>query len=399
MWLIVAIFYGLDYLQHTMPSVLILPISQSIGVDYVSITDIMNVYFPIYALSQIPAGYFIDRFGLRMALFGASLILSSGLWLMSLPVLHCILIGRIAIAIGSSFAWIGGLKATATYLPKHLFPLMTGLLNSMGVLMGTTGLIFINHVVNLAGWQPAIYGVSLFGFAWSLVLVIFLSKQCISNPAPVPTLSQLPREQWLAVFKHKHLWCVVIYAALITSALMSTFAESYSVIALNKLQHASSSSAAWLNSLIFIGVGTGGPVHGLIARQFKNKLSWLQWTAWLASLCYIVFLFLLHSHAPLLYFALSYFMIGFFVSGMLLSYTLAKDMFTEKVQGVVFSFINMVVMLMGFVTPLLFGFIIHFSKNTLHSGTPLALPLTLLLIPMLMACLITHTLKNKTNAQ
>ena len=31
LWLIAAIFYGLDYLQHTAPSVLILPISNSIG--------------------------------------------------------------------------------------------------------------------------------------------------------------------------------------------------------------------------------------------------------------------------------------------------------------------------------------------------------------------------------
>ena len=65
LWLIAAIFYGLDYLQHTAPSVLILPISNSIGINFISIANIMNVYFPIYAISQIPAGYLIERYGLR----------------------------------------------------------------------------------------------------------------------------------------------------------------------------------------------------------------------------------------------------------------------------------------------------------------------------------------------
>ena len=117
MWLIVAIFYGLDYLQHTIPSVLILPISKSIGVDYTTIVNTMNIYFPIYAICQIPSGYIIDKLGLKLSLFTASLILSAGLLLMATNNLHYITVGRALIAAGSAFAWNGGLKAAASYLP------------------------------------------------------------------------------------------------------------------------------------------------------------------------------------------------------------------------------------------------------------------------------------------
>ena len=71
-WSIAAIFYGLDYFQHTAPSVLIKPISEGIGVGVENIAYIMSIYFPIYAISQIPAGILLDKFGSKIMLILAN---------------------------------------------------------------------------------------------------------------------------------------------------------------------------------------------------------------------------------------------------------------------------------------------------------------------------------------
>ena len=396
MWLIVAIFYGLDYLQHTMPSVLILPISHSMGVDYVSVTNVMNVYFPVYALSQIPAGYIIDRLGLRWALFYASLVLTAGLLLMLAPGLHYVLGGRILIAIGSAFAWNGGLKAASSYLPKNLFPVMTGVLNTIGVIAGIGGMVFIEHLIGLRGWRPAIFDVAVFGMCWSVVILLFLRKAQTQHDHPHPLQPHCRKKSTLLqVFKDKQLWLVTLYAALITGAVMYTFAESYSVIILEKVKHIASNHAAWLNSVLFIGVGVGGPLHGIIAARFNRRKTWLSICAFGTLLAFIALILSIHLFSSITLLAVTYFSVGFFVSSMLLSYTIAKERFELNRHGLIFAFINMIGMLGGFVFPMIFGYLVHFSQHTFHVTDGLTLPLFALLVPITLSAIMTLFLAEK----
>ena len=400
MWLIVAIFYGLDYLQHTMPSVLIMPIAKSIQPGnpdfYITITNIMNIYFPIYALSQIPAGYIIDRVGLRLTLFVASIVLSLGLLAMALPLVHLIVIGRVLIAIGSAFAWNAGLKAAAMYLPKSLFPFMTGLLNSIGVITGIGGMIFINHLIHIAGWEHAIHLVGIFGLVWAAVILIFLRNRCCDDKALENVTNRINASagELFRVFTDPQLWLVTFYAALITGAVMYTFAESYSVITLEKLEHVTSNKAAWLNSLIFIGVGIGGPLHGIIASQFRNKKTWISIAAFMTFISFSFLAGCIYYKASIDILAIAYFLIGFFVVAMLLSYSIAKERFPSNVHAVIFAFINMMVMLAGFVIPMIFGALIHYSQKQLHMTQGLMLPIFSLLVPIFIAAVLSLFIKN-----
>lgn len=395
MWLIVAVFYGLDYLQHTMPSVLILPISKSIAVDYVTVTDIINIYFPIYALSQIPAGYIIDRLGLRLALFGASIILSIGLLCMAMPGISYILIGRALIAIGSAFAWNGGLKAAELFLPKSFFPFMTGLLNSIGVISGIGGMIFINHLLHITGWQHAIHLVGVFGAIWAFVILFLLRGRCNKGNEKIldtPRIKIPARLLW-SLLKDGQLWLVTLYAALITGVIMYTFAESYSIISLEKLKHITSTQAAWLNSLIFIGVGVGGPIHGIIANLFHKKTTWISITAFATLISFTLLCACFYYSLSIDLLAIAYFCIGFFVVAMLLSYSITKERFPTGVHAILFAFINMIVMLAGFIIPMIFGHLIHVGTSALHWKHPLMLPITALLVPLLAACIMTLWIK------
>ena len=149
-WLIAAIFYGLDYFQHTAPSVLIGPISQGMGVGVEDIAYIMSIYFPIYAISQIPAGMLLDRFGSKIMLSISCLVMSLGiLFFIYNPTLNTMLIGRVLIATGSAVAFIGTLKVAADVLPKNLFPIAVGFTNTIGVLGGIFGQVYLHNLVGV----------------------------------------------------------------------------------------------------------------------------------------------------------------------------------------------------------------------------------------------------------
>ena len=403
LWLLVAIFYGLDYLQHTLPSVLILPISHSLNVDYVVIGTLMNIYFPIYALSQIPAGFVIDRFGLRRALTLASLLMSVGLLCMTVPALTLITLGRALIAIGSAFAFIGGLKAAALYLPSKWFSLMTGVLQSIGVIGGLLGQVLLNYLIETFSWHSAVYFLSIFGVVWAAVLFIGLQikpRHANEEKKHFKLAEKTAHlRDYLVIFKDVKLWLMALYAALIVGAILSTFGETYSIIIIEKLKHLSSSQAALINSLIFIGIGAGAPLHGLIANRWRSASQWMFVAAVITLCLFYTISLLLYGLNKAWILGLAYFFLGFFISSMLLTFTLAKRQYAEKYHGVVFAFINMMIGLGGFFVPLIFGYLIHFFSHLTQGAENLVYAVFVLNIPVLIATFIAFWLNNHCHTQ
>ena len=156
LWLIATVFYGLDYLQHTLPSVLLSPIAHNAHLSTVDVADILSLYFPVYALAQLPAGYLLDRFGL-VILSPAALLVSLGLLCMLIPSPFALTVGRILIGMGSACAFLGALKAAANYLPQGLFPIFVGLIQAVGVLGGLLGQVLIEYLVKFRGVEQALY--------------------------------------------------------------------------------------------------------------------------------------------------------------------------------------------------------------------------------------------------
>ncbi len=376
LWIIAAIFYGLDYLQHTAPSVLILPISKSLGINFVSVANTMNIYFPVYAISQIPAGYLIERYDLRKTLSIACLIVSIGLFIMSISSLDSILFGRILIAMGSAFAFIGGLKAAAIYLPNKIFPLMVGLLQSIGVIGGLIGEVFLDSLLKNIGWQNTIYYLSLFGIFWAIIIFIFLRKKDIKKNKDIKRNKKIKKKDILKILQDKKVWILAFYAAFIVGSVMSAFAETYSVIILEKIKHFSSHHAAWLSSMIIIGVGVGAPLQGLISEKFKNKANWLIIASIITLLIYVIIIAYIYSKQTTDLIAILYFFLGFFVSAMLLVFSIAKEKHPDNAQGIIFAFLNMMIGLGGFFIPFLFGEIINiFSASIITSALCLSIPI------------------------
>ena len=401
-WLLVACFYALDYLQHTLPSVSILPIAQSLSHSYVDIANIMNIYFPVYAVCQIPAGYLIDRYGLKLSLSSACFVVSLGLLMMVIPQIYCLIGGRILIAAGSAFAFIGGLKAASLYLPDKLFPFMTGLLQSIGVIGGMLGQVLINHLILKTSWQHTFYLIGIFGLIWSMVLALVLTPKHRHKSPLDPESAPLNKNFLItlkAVIQNPSHWLLALYAMLMVGVVMSTFAETYNIIILEKLRHISSEHAAWLGSLIFIGVGVGAPCHGIISSRFKLLSLWMLLCSILTFACYALVPVALTAIKDINSLAILYFLLGFFVSSMLLVFSYAKQHSPPSQHATVFAFINTLIGLAGFIVPFIFGVLLHATNTSHHLHTAFMMPLLLLLIPLSASIIIAAFLYKKNRKQ
>ncbi len=398
MWGIAAVFYGLDYLQHTVPSVLIEPISNSIGVNYIDIATIMSIYFPVYALSQIPAGYLIDKYGVKQALGWSCLTVSLGLFCMLAPFVSTIIIGRVLIAIGSAFAFIGALKTISIWFPLKYFSLFVGITQSIGVLGGLTGQVFINHLIEISGWQLALFNIALFGVFWSII-ILFLLKNTPGLASTSLSFATLTSENhkkkgdFLSLIRDKNIWLLAIYAAIMVGTVMNTFAELYDVIFLKKSMHMSAQQATHITLFIFIGVGVGAPLHGIISNWFPKQSIWMRWCALMTLIFFLSIPLASMASLSTGFLVLIYFLLGFFVSSMLLSFSIARCCYPIDSHGSIFALVNTIIGFGGFLFPLVFGQIVKLLMGHFQFSNELLMPLFLLGIPLGISFAITFFIK------
>ncbi|WP_150466242.1 MFS transporter [Francisella sp. SYW-9] len=391
-WSIAAIFYGLDYFQHTAPSVLIKPIASDMGVGIEDIAYIMSIYFPIYAISQVPAGILLDKFGPRLMLSISCLIMSLGILLFVYnPSLYTMFVGRVLIAIGSAVAFIGTLKVASDVLPERYFPIAVGLTNTIGVLGGIFGQVLLIYLVQLYKWQLALAAIGYFGILWSLVIIFFLKYSNSFNHPSNNKFKYLSFSESLKLLLNKKLWLLAIYAGLMVGIVVNSFSELYDVLFLQQAYHLPDHISAQISVMLFIGIAVGGPSHGFIASFFGEKRVWM-------FICNIITIFAFSSiiifprliSADFLY--IIFFIIGFCVSSMLLAFSVVEEIFPAQIKATALAIVNMVIGLCGAIFQYLISYIsVYLNGGPLQANVDIKVfdkAFVYLIVPLLFSTII-----------
>ena len=394
MWFIAALFYALDYFQHTAPSVLIQPIATSLQTDIVNIGSIMSLYFPIYALCQIPAGMMLDRYPIKYVLSSACLFISLGLLGINGGTVPLLILGRVTVAIGSAFAFLGALKAASVWLPQRFFGLAVGLTNTTGVVGGLLGQPLLNHLILTYDWKQSLLFISLFGLIVAICIMLFLDYQ------PKDKENSLPQPTF-AIFKQsiqQQTWFIAIYAGIMVGTVVNAFAELYDVVFLQHALRIHSQQASNISAFIFIGIAIGGPLHGIIIRFIHNIRAWMLFCCFLTIITFTTAIFstLIISNLLLVY--ILYFLIGFLVSSMLLGFQVVKIQLPPCNHATAFAIINMVIGLCGW----LFQYGLGLAIKSFQASQGGALNITVfldafwvLLIPLIIGFYFCYKIKLK----
>ncbi|MCP4179113.1 MAG: MFS transporter [bacterium] len=395
MWLLAALFYALDYFQHTAPSVLLKPISENLHLNLVHVGNVMSVYFPIYAISQLPAGYLLDKFGVRRVLSIACIIVSLGLILTAKSTGYDLLLaGRVLIAIGSAFAFIGTLKVAAMWLTPKLFPIAVGLTNTIGVLGGMFGQGLFSKMIENYDWRTSLWYISYFGIGLAVVLLLFLrtkNKNITLEP------SQKLKFTDLKILKMPQLWFVAIYAGIMVGTVVNAFSELYDVLFLQYNYNISSEQAAMISTMIFIGIACGGPSHGFISNFLKNRKIWLV-ICNIITICIFALIVIGAKFFPVWSLYFIYFFLGFFVSSMLVAFAIAKEIIPTKLHGVSMAFVNMIIGLCGAVFQPLVGEVFYWVNGNMKevvNPNAFIIGFAVLVIPLLIGLICCLKIKVK----
>ncbi len=397
-WGAAALFYIVEWMQRVMPTLLVEPISHSMGISQAMLGTVFSTYFYAYAITQVPAGLFIDYFGPRRMLTMAACLMAIGIACFAASIsLTLLFVGRILIGVGSAFAFTGCIKITRIWFKKRWFPLMVSLTNSVGMLGALFGLVPLTYVISQIGWRWSLWSAVIVTVAVACLLFIFVRDRCgqyqFSSHIEGSSAFKALVLNFVKVARVPRLWLIGIYAGLMQVPIIA-YAELWAVPFLTHADHLSAHAAADVDSFIFLGIFIGGPIFGFL---FKNQ-QWVRAILLIANigvLAVLYFLFFYHAQSQMILSSLS-FLLGFFTVSMLISYTWASGLFSDRYTASAVSFTNMIGVMIGGFFQSVIGWLFPSSQLMTHYYHAFSLLIICSLASVVVMLVLTHLLQNKT---
>lgn len=357
-WGIAALFYGYEFIHRILPAAMIPELKLAFHVSDTALGALTAIYFWAYALFQIPAGILIDRYGSRVLLTTACLIVTIGSFLLAYsPNINIAFLSRFLVGVGSAFAFVGCLKLGRQWIHPDSFPLVVGFTNLCAQIAAILGNQPLATLVDDIGWQWTVIFMSGIGSLITLALALMIRNKTQHSTTP----QLLSLRDFLAYLKqiihHKQTWLIAIYGCLLVSPIVA-FGEFWGIHYLQQKCHLSRPDAAFLNSAIFMGIAIGGPLLGWFAKHYHHFLRMMRLCTSVALICLLMIVFCDQlSYSVVMGLLVVY---GMMSSNMLLCFSMINREYESDHQATAIGFTNTIVMFGGAFFPVIIGLMLDY---------------------------------------
>ena len=143
-----------------------------------------SMYFLAFALTQLPFGVLLDRFGPRRV--NAVLLLvaaAGGAWFAHADTATSAILARAVIGVGVSMALMSALTAFALWYPAEKVSTMNSIAFAVGILGAMTVTVPLEMLLRVWSWREAFMLIAAMSFAASLVLLFWVPERIAASKA------------------------------------------------------------------------------------------------------------------------------------------------------------------------------------------------------------------------
>jgi sugar phosphate permease len=335
------LFY--KYVLNVSPSIMVHDLMKHFHVNGMQLGSLAATFFYTYTIMQLFAGILLDKFGTRF-IAGFSILLSAiGTYLFSIAdSLALATVARGMMGCGVAFATVTYFKMSAAWFKPNQLAFVGGLLATavmMGAVFGQAPLAWLTDHTN---WQFVLFFCSILGVVIALLFVLFAydapkspkhsmlqSKHTISK--------KFSKQEIIKTLKNKQNWLLALYSGL-AFAPLSALGGLWGNPFLQEAHHLTRSQAAALSSLLFIGLGIGSPLLGLLSDRLKKRVGVMKLGILLSALSLIA---LLYTPTPsLLLVGVLLFVFGFATGAFMLGFTVGAQINPLMMAGTAIALIN-----------------------------------------------------------
>jgi sugar phosphate permease len=398
-WLICglgAVFYCYEYFLRITPSVMTSDLMRAYNLGGSEVGNLSAFYYHAYVPMQIVVGLMMDRFGPRRLLTVACLFCALGTFLFAGKYgFGMAEFGRFLVGFGSAFAFVGALKLATIWLPPNRFALVSGVIMCLGMIGAMCGDILLRKMVDAAGWRTTIYISAGIGVFLSLILWLIIRDTDSTHPDHHTHIISFKGvvKGLLKALSNPQIWLIGIVGFLLYTSL-SAFAELWGIPYLEQARGLSKNSAAYANSMVFLGWAIGSPTWGWFSDFIQRRCLPIMMASVGALLFVCILLYtpvLSESHVYLVMF-----LFGFFSSAQILVFAVCHEASGMKIAGTAIALTNMIVMIGGNIFQPAIGKLLDMGWNhhmvdgaRMYGAYDFQMALTLLPISIFISIIIT----------
>lgn len=314
-YLLLIVLFMVGFFHRFMPATLAESLSRELALGAGTLGGLASMHFWGYTFAQVPAGYLVDRFGVRLSAGFGGMLMAFGAMLFALSsALPLLFAAPVIVAVGMAAVFVSLMKYNIAWFPARQFGLITG----VSILLGSFGSVLAE--------SPAAYALSLITWRELLGILASLSVMatigiflwCLESPEThrsgrwrmnrrtgVRRLQAPAHASRRAVFGNRRLWLLLI-ALSASNGTLYAFLGLWGVPLLTESFGMSTAEASHYATLAMLVYSPGSLILGLISDRMGRRVIFIQFTAvcgalgwtglalfdwspgWLPLLCYLL---------------------------------------------------------------------------------------------------------------
>ncbi len=363
-WSSPVLFYFYQFTIRVSPSVLADDIMADLGLHATAMGALASWYYIGYTGMQIPVGLLIDRVGVRLPLFVATLMCVTGCYLFSITDNLAIMsAGRLMMGIGSALGFLSCVKTASLWFSPQRLGLIIGLTMMIGTMGATFGGMPLSELVEHIGWRSTVQGLGILGLVLAGYALLVIKE---NKHSPYQSQVNHDGKHWMEpvaealkeILTNKYTYIFGLYGGMMYVHL-SGFADLWGPTFISQTYGEDKSLSAGAVSMIYFGVAAGAPISALLADYLQSYRKVLLAGA-LGALClFTAHLYMVHLPFESLY--PMYFGVGLFSGSQFLCFAAVCAGNCHGKTGTAAGIHNMMCMASGIIFQPLIGYLLDFN--------------------------------------
>ncbi|KTC82102.1 MFS transporter [Legionella cincinnatiensis] len=397
MWLLASLTYFHQYFLRQVVSTLSHYLINDFFLTIVDLTDLAALFFIAYVITLPFSGVLIDRYGVKRMLPLALIIAAISCFLFYLAKTDIeLIIARLLMGAYATFTLLSSYTVIRKYFPTHLFPLLSGLTLTIGLIGAICGSFILLKFTTPFNWRDSLIYAGFFALALALLFFISVHLHDAKHGKHKSNNTNIKIffKDCTFFLKKWSNWFTGFYGGCILTPIIA-FASFWATPFLTLHYHMNQLKSTYFISSAFIGYALGAPIIAVLAQKVGLKKMMI-----LSSACASTVLILITTaNFNEFFLMICFLLLGFTAGAFSLSTILIKLSIPDDITASAFSFNTMIAQLFGAFILWAMGEIIYYfhktnlvNKQNLYSETVLQHTMYLLimvsLLGLVIACII-----------
>lgn len=360
--------------QRTAPGLITDEIMRDFQVTASTIGLLASIQFFIYTGLQIPMGIMADRFGPNYFLIIGAILTGLGTIIYSLGAHELVLfLARILTGMGDATIWVNMMLILGSWFSKKEFVQLVGFAGMTGSLGFLFATVPFSAWILLLGWRGAFFstGIVLCLCGILLYFILIVQPKKIFLDEPVVVTNSVVREKTTVIlrriFSSKQAWALFFCHFGVVGVYVG-FIGSWAVPYGMNVYGMTRSEASEMIMIGLIGALIGAPLTSWISNRLetiRRPYIVVQLVVLLSWGCFLLF----KGHPPFWILVVLFFLIGYGYGASMLTFAIVRQSFPMSESGIVSGFANTGGFLSAVLLPIIFGFILDYSRASTGSIT------------------------------